>query len=149
MIDLNLTRFHDQLRIKNEADKRFIFDSIRNKWLVLQPEEYVRQLTIHYLIEEKGCSKNLVSIEKGVKVNKLNKRYDIVIYNKEIVPFLLVECKSPKVRITQEVLDQVAWYNTSLQVQYLLATNGIESYCCALDYEQRSFTYLSEVPGLD
>lgn len=147
MIDLNLTRYHAFLRVKNEAQKRFIFDPIRKKWLVMQPEECVRQLIIEYLWREKGYSKNLFSIEKGVKVNKLQKRYDLLVYDRSLKPLLLVECKSPDVRIKQDALDQVAWYNMTLQVRYLLVTNGIESFCYALDYEAKTYDTLSEVPA--
>ncbi len=149
MIDLGLTKYHDKLKIKKEGDKNYIFDLIRRKWLVLQPEEYVRQLMVEYLIQEKGYSKNLISIEKGLKVNKLDKRYDLVVYDKDLNPVILIECKSPKVKINQQVLDQAGWYNSTLKVKYLVVTNGIQSFVSLIDYEKQSFHFLSTLPSAD
>lgn len=149
MIDLQLMRFQNQLRVKNEAGKRYIFDPIRKKWLVLQPEELVRQLTIEYLIHERGYRRNQMSVEKGLKLNKMAKRYDLVVHDEWSKPMLLVECKSPEVPLKQDVMDQISWYNLVLKVKYLLVTNGLEAICCALNYQDQSFEFLSDVPFFD
>jgi len=145
-IELGLMRFKESLKVKREKEKRHIFDPIRKKWLALLPEELVRQLVICYLLEEKQYNPNRINLERGLKVNSLSKRFDLLVYDMEVKPFLLVECKAPAVPITQDVFQQAAWYNMELRVQYLMVTNGIETYCCAMDYENRSYTYLEAVP---
>ena len=145
-IELGLMRFRDLLKVKREKGKRYIFDPIRKKWLVLLPEELVRQLVIHYLLEEKRYNRNRINLERGLKVNSLQKRFDLLVYDMGVKPFLLVECKAPQVQITDAAFQQAAVYNMELKVQYLLVTNGIESYCCALNYENHSYEYLEAVP---
>jgi hypothetical protein len=114
---------------------------------VLLPEELVRQLVVQYLILEKGYSKNRIALEKALRVNTLEKRCDILIYDLEMKPFLLVECKAPEVKISQEVFRQIAWYNMPLKVPYLMVTNGITTYCCEMDYTLETFRFLPEVPA--
>lgn len=145
-IELGLMRFKESLKVKREKEKRYIFDPIRKKWLALLPEELVRQLVICYLLEEKQYNPNRINLERSLKVNSLSKRFDLLVYDMEVKPFLLVECKAPAVPITQDVFQQAAWYNMELRVQCLMVTNGIETYCCAMDYENRSYTYLEAVP---
>ncbi|MCO6477839.1 MAG: type I restriction enzyme HsdR N-terminal domain-containing protein [Phaeodactylibacter sp.] len=145
-IELGLMQYKELLKVKREGEKRYLFDPIRKKWLVLQPEELVRQLVIHYLLEEKQYNKNRINLERGFRVNSLQKRFDLLVYDREVNPYLLVECKAPRVPITDEVFEQAAWYNTELKVRYLLVTNGIESYCCAIDYDNHSYEYLEAVP---
>lgn len=145
-IDLGLMRFKDLLKIKRENDKRLIFDPIRRKWLVLQPEEMIRQLVLHFLVEEKHYNIARINLEKGLKVNDLGKRFDLLVYDQGLQPFLLVECKAPQVAINQDVFRQASWYNLPLKVRYLLVTNGIDAYCCALDYENQRHEFLGEVP---
>ena len=112
-------------RLKKTDDKLWIFDLIRRKYVVLQPEEWVRQHVVHFLIEEKGYPKSLINVEKKLSVNGLTKRYDVVVYSKKGVVLLVVECKAPNVTITQQTFDQIARYNLSLNAQYLMVTNGI------------------------
>ncbi len=145
-IDLGLMRFKDLLKIKRENGKRLIFDPIRRKWLVLQPEEMIRQLVLHFLLEEKHYNIARINLEKGLKVNDLGKRFDLLVYDQGLQPFLLVECKAPQVAINQDVFRQASWYNLPLKVRYLLVTNGIDAYCCALDYENQRHEFLEEVP---
>lgn len=139
-------QFKNLLKVRRENEKRYIFDPIRKKWLALQPEELVRQLVIHYLLEEKRYNRNRINLERGLKVNSLQKRFDLLVYDMGVKPFLLVECKAPQVQITDAAFQQAAVYNMELKVQYLLVTNGIESYCCALNYENHSYEYLEAVP---
>ena len=146
MIELDLLRFKEELKFKNEGPKRFIFDLVRQKWLVAGPEEFVRQLFILYLIQEKDYSAGRIGIERGLKVNKMEKRCDILVYNAAMSPFLLVECKAPKVKITDRVFRQIAQYNMPLKVPYLIVTNGMTTYCCEMDYEQKDWTFLPEIP---
>jgi len=146
MISLNLLAYQNQLKTKKQDNKKFIFDPIRKKYLVLQPEELVRQLLILYLIQEKKISKNRIGIEKSLKVNHLNRRLDILIYDKDVQPFMLIECKAPAVKISQSTFEQIARYNLPLRVPYLMVTNGMHTYCCKMDYEKESFEFLEELP---
>ncbi|MCB0569523.1 MAG: type I restriction enzyme HsdR N-terminal domain-containing protein [Phaeodactylibacter sp.] len=149
LLDLGLMRFKSLLKVKRENDKRLIFDPARKKWVALQPEELVRQLFIQYLVAEKGYSLALINTEKGLKVNTLSKRFDLLVYDRGFQPFFLVECKAPQVAISQDVFRQAAWYNMPLKVSYLLVTNGIESYCCHIDYERQAYEFLDGVPDME
>jgi hypothetical protein len=145
-IEIDFTSFKEFLQLKKENGKTLIYDPIRKKHLVLLPEELVRQLVIQYLILDRKFNKNLIRSEQGLVVNKLNKRCDILIYDNNFSPFLLVECKSSKIKITQKTFEQIARYNLPLKVGYLLVTNGIQSFCCKMDYENQSYTFLGNVP---
>jgi hypothetical protein len=120
---------------------------LRKKWLVLTPEEWVRQHAVQYLIQQKGYSSGLIHLEKGLKVNGLSKRADIVCYNRKMEPQLLVECKAPEIKLSQATFDQAARYNMTLRVPLLMITNGIEIYCAAIDFENSSYRFLEEVPA--
>tara|TARA_B100000809_G_scaffold262310_1_gene313015 strand:+ start:285 stop:734 length:450 start_codon:yes stop_codon:yes gene_type:complete len=144
MQELNLPQY--PIKLKEEKGTKYIFDPIRKKYLVLQPEEWVRQNFIQYLINEKSFPSTLIAIEKGLKINELQKRADIVIYDNEAQPIVLIECKSPKVKINQEVFEQVARYNVVFKVPYLVVTNGLEHYCAKVDLKENSFEFLQELP---
>lgn len=133
-------------RFKSSENTRYIFDIIRKKFVVLQPEEWVRQHVIHYLIEDKGYPKSLINVEKTIRMNGLSKRYDLVVFSPQGQIELLVECKAPGVTITQETFDQIARYNMALQSRLLLLTNGIKMYCCKMDLEKEKYTFLDQVP---
>ncbi len=133
-------------KLQEKEGKKYIFDPIRKKYFVLTPEEWVRQHLICYLMEEKKCPKGLIGIEKGLRVNALFKRTDIVVFNRQGKARLLVECKAPNVPITQAVFDQIARYNLALQVPYLLVSNGLHHYCCQIHFETRNIEYLEEIP---
>ena len=135
-----------QFDVKREADQLMILDKLRKKWLVLTPEEWVRQHTIAFLVMERNYPAGLIGIEKTVKLNSMNKRFDVVCYNQEAKPILLVECKAPEVQITQEVLDQALRYNSQLQVNYLFLTNGIKHVVGYIDYENKQLDYLKDIP---
>ena len=147
MIELDLLKYQKSLQTKREGETSYIFGAIRKKWLVLQPEEIVRQLIVKYLIEEKAYNKNRINVEKQLVVNKLQKRCDILVFDVDMEAFLLVECKAPNVRITQETFKQIAWYNMALKVQYLVVCNGIETYCSKMNYEEESYEFLNEIPA--
>jgi hypothetical protein len=134
------------LKLKESIKGIEILDEIRNKYIKLTPEEWVRQNFIHYLINHFNYPKGLIGVEKLVKYNGMNKRADIVIFNKEGKPALLVECKSFKVNITEETFFQVARYNKTLQVKFLILTNGINHYICTLDFEKNQINYLNQIP---
>lgn len=144
MVKLNLPEYH--LKISQKEGRPYIFDEFRKKHIVLTPEEWVRQNFLMYLIVEKKFPRSLVAVEAGLKLYKRKKRTDAVVYNKQGEPLLIIECKSPEVKISQNVFDQIARYNLALMVNYLIVTNGLEHYCCSLDYENNSYSFLSEIP---
>ncbi|NJM80487.1 MAG: type I restriction enzyme HsdR N-terminal domain-containing protein [Flavobacterium sp.] len=135
-------------RFKNSENKPYIFDEIRKKFIVLTPEEWVRQNTIQYLLQEKKYPKSHINVEKLVKVNDIKKRYDIVIFKPNGEILLLVECKAPEIKIAQETFDQIAQYNLVLKADYLMVTNGLNHYFCQMDFENEKYLFLKELPSL-
>lgn len=133
-------------RIKNSQNRQYIFDGIRKKFVVLQPEEWVRQHVLHYLVFTKNFPKSLINVEKQLMVNGLKRRYDVVVFNPDGTIFLLVECKAPEVKVEQAVFDQIARYNYQLKSTYLMVTNGLEHYCCEMDHENEKYRFLKEIP---
>ncbi|TYA78690.1 type I restriction enzyme HsdR N-terminal domain-containing protein [Seonamhaeicola marinus] len=133
-------------RFKSNENKISIFDCIRKKFIVLQPEEWVRQHCIHYLISEKGYPKSLINVEKELFVNGLKKRYDIVIFNPDGSIHLIVECKAPAITISQNTFDQIAQYNLTLKASFLMVTNGLNHYYCQMDFENERYNFLKDIP---
>jgi hypothetical protein len=144
MQQLNLPEY--EFRIRKGESKIEIFDRFRKKFVVLTPEEWVRQNFLMFLISQKGYPSSLIAVEAGLKINKVSKRTDIVIYNNNGKPLLIVECKAPSVQIKEAVFDQAVRYNMTLNVNYIILTNGLSHYCCQLDYEKNSYQFLKEVP---
>jgi hypothetical protein len=134
-------------RIKKDKEVMHIFDIIRKKYIVLTPEEWVRQHFLHFLIEKKQYPKSLIAVEKEIKVNTLKKRFDILIFNAQGEHNIIVECKSPKVKITQDAFDQIARYNLQLKAKYLIVTNGLEHFYCIMDDENKSYVFLEDIPN--
>ncbi|MEW6470535.1 MAG: type I restriction enzyme HsdR N-terminal domain-containing protein [Bacteroidota bacterium] len=141
---LNLPAY--PFRIKNDGKKTQIFDSVRKKFVTLTPEEWVRQHFINYLVTEKKVPASLIAVEMGLKYNTLRKRSDIVIYDNAGSPVLIVECKTPDVKITQDTFDQAARYNMALKVKYIVVTNGLTHYFCQIDHKNRSYFFLKDLP---
>ena len=142
---LNLPTY--SFTIKSEGKRQLIFDAIRKKYVVLTPEEWVRQNFARYLVDEKSCPPALIAIEKQFTYNRMSKRADILVYGRDARPLMMVECKSPAVKIGQRVFDQVALYNLSFALNYLVVTNGLKHYCCRLENGGGGgFSYLAEIP---
>ena len=133
-------------RFKNTDQKIAVFDEIRKKFVVLTPEEWVRQHVVQFLINEKKYPKSLVNVEKLLTINGLTKRYDAVVFNNDGSIFILVECKAPQIKITQTVFDQIARYNMTMQSEYLMVTNGLDHYFCQMDYANEKYCFLKELP---
>ena len=144
MPQLNLPKV--ALKTKSVKGTIQVFDVIRKKYFVLTPEEWVRQHFIHYLNNEKNYPMGLMGVEKMIKYNSMQTRADIVLYNGEGKPNMIVECKAPKVKITQDTFNQIAKYNFQLKVDFLVVTNGIQHYCCQMDYEKNEITFLEDIP---
>ncbi len=133
-------------RVKNKENKILIFDIIRKKFVVLQPEEWVRQHVIRWLIEQKKFPASLINVEKKITINGLTKRYDIVVFTPNGSIELLVECKAYTQRLSQEVFDQVARYNLQIRARYLMLTNGLQHYFCKLDLDEEKYAFLEQIP---
>ncbi|WP_372472962.1 type I restriction enzyme HsdR N-terminal domain-containing protein [Capnocytophaga sp. ARDL2] len=134
-----------QFRFKSTENNLYIFDCIRKKFVVLTPEEWVRQHVVRYLIDDKGFRASLLSVEKKLTINGITKRYDLAAFNPDGSVYLLVECKQPQVAITQEVFDQIARYNLQLRAQYLMVTNGLKHIFCQLDFENNRYLFLPDI----
>ena len=143
MQPLNLPTY--QFEIKSSENKQLIFDKIRKKYVVLTPEEWVRQNFVTYLLEEKKYPISLIAVEKQLTVNKLKKRFDILVFDKNANHNIIVECKSPKIKITQETFDQIARYNLALNAEYLIVTNGLSHYYCKMDSEKQQYIFLKDL----
>ncbi len=146
MLDIDLLQYQEALILKKENGKNYIFDPIRNKYMVLQPEEMVRQLMINYLLEQ-GYNKNRMAVEKLLVINEKRRRFDLLVYHQNMKPFLLVECKAPEVKLSQSTLDQIARYNLPLKASYLLITNGPQTHCCRMNYQEKSYSFIDQLPA--
>lgn len=144
---LNLPNYTEQLNINSSTNT--IFDLVRKKHLVLTPEEWVRQNFILYLKNDKNFPLGLIGVEQGLTLNGLKRRCDIVGYDNTGKARLIVECKAPKVKITQKTFDQIASYNLKLNVDFLVVTNGLNHFCCLMDYTNNSYQFLEDIPGYE
>lgn len=137
------------LQIQDEKGKLSVFDALRKKYLVLTPEEWVRQHLIHFLIGYKGYPKSLFSLEKGLKYNQIQKRFDILVLDREGQPFLLVECKAPEVRLSHKTAEQIAVYNKTVGARFLAISNGLQHLCMEYDKAAGTYTQLKDFPVFD
>ena len=133
-------------RFKNSENKVAIFDEIRKKFIIISPEEWVRQHVVQFLLQDKKYPKSHINVEKLLKINNLTKRYDVVVFKPDGNISILVECKAPEVKITQSTFDQIARYNMTLKAEYLMVTNGLNHYFCKMDYEKEQYDFLQELP---
>lgn len=145
MQKLNLPEYN--FRTKTEEGKTFIFDAIRKKYVVLTPEEWVRQNFIQYLKTEKKYPESLMAVEKQIMLNQTQRRFDLLIYSRNGQPYLIAEFKAPNVKITQETFDQVVRYNMAVRVERVLVSNGLQHFACEIDYAKNSYLYLPEIPA--
>ena len=145
MQKLNLPSYNFNIR-STENNKTQIFDNLRRKFVSLTPEEWVRQNFIKYLIEEKNFPQGLIAVEYAIAISNNTHRSDIVCFDKKGNARLIVECKAPSIKITQEVFEQAARYNMNLKTDYLILTNGLSHYCCKVNYATKSVEYLKEIP---
>ncbi|MDR2127041.1 MAG: type I restriction enzyme HsdR N-terminal domain-containing protein [Prevotellaceae bacterium] len=137
------------LNIRSTSDGQQIFDCVRKKYVVLTPEELVRQNIIMYLANVKNYPINLMRVEVGMKFNNMQKRCDILIYNRNRSPLLMVECKAANVKISQDIFNQLSRYNLVFKVPYLVATNGKDTYCCKINFEKQTHEFLNEIPSFE
>ncbi|MBK8515126.1 MAG: type I restriction enzyme HsdR N-terminal domain-containing protein [Saprospiraceae bacterium] len=145
-IDLRLLELSDKLIISEFDGIKYVTDPVRKKKLILQPEEMVRQLLILWFIEKTTINRNSLQVEKLIDVNHLSRRFDIVVYNREIQPYILVECKASAVPVTQNTFDQIASYNSVLRAPYLMVSNGHTTWFAHQDEANKQYTFYSEIP---
>ena len=146
---LNLPAFDVRLRISPKTQLEEIWDTQRKRWVRLTPEEWVRQHFVHFLISEQGFPSGCIGNEMSIKVGQLEKRCDSVIFGKDGKPLMIVEYKAPTVAITQKVFNQISRYNITLQVDWLIVSNGLQHYCCRLNREQNRFVFLPQLPRFE
>jgi hypothetical protein len=144
MQELNLPKA--SFKLKSNENKMLIFDNLRKKYVVLTPEEWVRQHFVRFLINDKKYPVSLIALEKQLTLNNRNKRSDILVFNTDGKPEIIVECKAPKIKITQATFDQIARYNLKLKANYLIVTNGLEHFYCQMDFENETYIFLKEIP---
>lgn len=144
MFSLNLPDF--QVKIAVTDGKKMVFDPLRRKYVALTPEEWVRQHFVHFLIQHKGYPSGLLANEVQLTLNGTRKRCDTVLYDRTRTPRMIIEYKAPTVPITRQVFDQITRYNIVLKVDYLIVSNGLEHYCCKVDYERFCCNFLKEIP---
>ena len=135
------------LRAKSDCGRTLVFDDVRSAYVVLTPEEWVRQHFVHYLINHKGYPQSLMGNEVQLKLNGMSRRCDTVVYDRMLRPRVIVEYKAPTVNITQQVFEQICRYNMVLQVDYLIVSNGLRHYCCHIDYNTMQYTFLPDIPA--
>lgn len=130
MSELNLALKYPpfDVQIKNNNGQTFIFDVIRKKWLILTPEEWVRQHLLNYLVKEKKYPAAMIAIEKEIVLNDLKKRFDVVVYNRQMTPFILIECKAPYISMNLPVVEQVLRYNLKMRSEFVMITNGMSDF---------------------
>jgi len=144
-ISSTILSYIDSLKIKSSGDDMLVWDVIRKKWLVQQPEEMVRQLFIQYLINECLFPLSRIQIEKQVKVNNQSRRFDLLVYDWEVKPFMLIECKSFNIPIAQTTLDQVTLYNYKYKAPFICITNGHQTQVFA--FENQKYTPNQSIPN--
>lgn len=144
---LNLPGY--EAKIREKEGKREIFDRLRRCYVALTPEEWVRQHFVNMLIENKGYPATLTANEVSITLNGMMRRCDTVVYDKNLRPIAIVEYKAPTVKIDEKVFAQIARYNLVLKVNFLIVSNGLQHFCCKMDYEKNSYSFLREIPAYD
>lgn len=144
MLSLNLPKY--ETKICERDGKLQIFDPLRKCHVALTPEEWVRQHFVNFLIESREFPAALMANEVAITVNGMKRRCDTVVYDKQLQPRVIVEYKAPTVKITKEVFAQISRYNLTLKVDYLIVSNGLQHFCCRMDYPNNSYTFLHEIP---
>ena len=147
MIKLNLPPY--PVRLNEENGKQKIFDTLRRRYVALTPEEWVRQHFVHFLINHKHYPTSLMANEVRLTIGEKNVRADSVLYDTRLRPRMIVEYKAPHIAITQKVFDQISVYNLLLHVDYLVVSNGMQTYACKMDYDNQKYLFLEDIPEYD
>ena len=147
MTTLTLSAY--DVRLRGTREKPEIFDFLRRRFVALTPEEWVRQHFTHFLVEHKGYPQALLGNEIELKTGGKRLRCDSILYNKDMSPRMILEYKAPSVALTQKVFNQISTYNFLLHVDYLIVSNGLQHYCCRMDYERGGYDFLPEIPDYE
>jgi predicted type IV restriction endonuclease len=144
MLTLNLPPV--QLKLQKKGDKEYVYDSLRKQYVRLTPEEYVRQHFVSFLIEHKNYPSGLLANEVTIAIGNVTRRCDTILYDNLLQPLMIIEYKAPTVTINQDTFDQIARYNLSLQVPWLIISNGLQHFCCSVNNEQNTYSFLKDIP---
>ena len=144
MEELNLPAY--DANVTERDGKRLVFDQLRRKFVALTPEEWVRQHFVHYLIDHKGYPKALLANETELRIADKRLRCDTVLFDKMMKPRMIIEYKAPTIQLQQKTFDQIAVYNLLLHADFLVVSNGLQHYCCQMDYERQAYRFLSDIP---
>ncbi len=144
MYRLNLPQY--EIKITRQNGKPYILDTLRRKYVCLTPEEWVRQHFVHFLVDYKGYPQSLLANEVELRAGDKKLRCDSVLYNRAAQPVMIIEYKAPTIALTQRVFDQISVYNMLLHVDFLIVSNGLQHYCCRMDYENHTYTFLTDIP---
>ena len=144
MDTLNLPK--TELKVTTKDGKPQVFDHLRRKYVALTPEEWVRQQFVHYLIGQKDYPAECIGNEVSISLNGTRKRCDSVVFGREAEPLMIIEYKAPSVDITQQVFEQISRYNIKLRVRWLIVSNGLQHYCCRIDYESGTYQFVEDIP---
>ena len=136
-----------ELKVTTRAGKPYVFDILRRKHVSLTPEEWVRQQFVHYLIDQKGYPAECIGNEVSITLNGTKKRCDSVVYGQNAQPLMIIEYKAPSVEITQQVFEQISRYNIRLRVRWLVVSNGLQHYCCQIDYTEGTYKFVDDIPS--
>jgi hypothetical protein len=147
MFDLNLPPVI--LKIRKQREKAYVFDRLRKQYVRLTPEEQVRQCFVSFLIEYRQYPEGRLLNEVCIELGNVKRRCDTVLYDQFLHPQMIIEYKSPETALSQSVFDQISRYNMNLQVPWLMISNGLQHYCCFVDREKGSYSFLKEIPGFE
>lgn len=146
MTSLNLPQYNINVRTAPDGTRQ-IFDPLRGKYIVITPEEWVRQHFVAFLINHKGFPAGLMANEVSLSLNGTSRRSDTVVYTSSAKPLVIIEYKAPSVKISQKTFDQIIRYNMVFQAPYLIVSNGLNHYCCYINLKNRSYEFLSDIPS--
>ncbi len=146
LLQLDYAQYCSALRCSKAEEGTYVYDPIRRRHVALTPEEWLRQLVLQYLIQTKRYPQSRIGVEVGLTVNGMARRCDIVVFDRQVKPWLLVECKAPQVPLSQATFEQVARYNMAFQASFLAITNGVATFCAQIDYSGQTFAFLGDYP---
>lgn len=147
MVELNLPAFDYKVKKREDGLSWVIWDRLRDRWVALTPEEWVRQHFVEWLIADKGFPAALMGNEVSLTQNGIARRCDTVVADHTGSPLVIVEYKAPSIQVTQKTFDQIVRYNMVLRARYLIVSNGLTHYCCQIDYDKNSYRFLEHIPN--
>lgn len=144
-IKIDYFQFKSLLKTKNENGVIQMLDTFRNKYVKAEPEEWVRQLLLKYLVNKCDYPAGRISVEKVLNINQLNKRFDGLVYDDEMKPLVLIECKSPYIKLSTNTLNQIMIYNIETKAPFIIMSNGIDTVMGKVDFQEKSYLWFSKI----